>query len=305
MFWGLTNPQINASALSGYLSKESRTRLVSKVNQSAAIETVNNKALFYELCESAKITIPRTYGVYGAQVNNSTSKASAISCRTLDDGSYVGKPTHGSNGIGLVFFKKISGTYVFGHLTMSEDEAHAFLLDQSHTNALVIQDWVEPHPDLMKISLSRGVQSVRVVTFLENNGQVHILFSKFKFICNNNLTDNFTHGESGNLIADVDTKTGEITAAWTKPQDEIGIREIDVHPNSQESLHIILPYWREIVDIAVASAKTFPTLRCLAWDIAISPTGPVVLEANVNWEIFPTSPYNRPTSTSDWDSLVY
>tara|TARA_R100000005_G_scaffold87841_1_gene57290 strand:+ start:20139 stop:20705 length:567 start_codon:yes stop_codon:yes gene_type:complete len=188
---------------------------------------------------------------------------------------------------------------------MGEDDAHAFLLAQSQTDTLVVQDWIEPHPDLMKISLSRGAQSVRVVTFLEENGQVHILLSKFKFICNNNLTDNFLHGESGNLIADVDTKTGKITAAWTKHPGEIGLREIDTHPDSQESLHISLPYWHKVVEIAVTGAKIFPKLRCLAWDIAFSPTGPVVLEANVNWEIFPTSPYSPPTSTSDWDRLIY
>jgi hypothetical protein len=306
LFWGLTNPEIPNSQLGKYLSRESRTRLVAKVNDPLHAADVDDKSQFYNLCQSANLAIPRTYGVYGAAAESSPAHASTfVTCEELDDGAYVGKPAWGNNGIGLVFFTKSAGKYTFGDQVLAEEQAHAHLLWNAQSDSLVIQDWIEPHPLLRQISLSRGVQSVRVVTFMEQDGNVHILFCRFKFIRRHNNIDNFTHGESGNLLADVDAETGQIISAWMKNPGEIGLRKIEQHPDSLQSLCITLPYWDEILAAARSGARTFPKLRCLAWDIAFSPEGPIVLEANQNWEIFPTSPYRVPPNTREWKNLVY
>ena len=305
MFWGLTNPEIAEGELGLYLSRESRTRLIARVNDPSHSADVDDKSRFYKLCESANLAIPQTYGIYGEPEKPETALADKyVDCRVLKDGSYVGKPSWGNNGIGLVFFTKAAGIYTFGDLEMDDDEAHAYLLERTKEDTLVIQDWIEPHPKLREISLSRGVQSVRVVTFLEDNGNVHILLCRFKFIRERNNIDNFTHGESGNLLADVDPETGKILSSWRKEPSEIGLRRIDHHPDSQESLNITLPYWEDVLELAKRGAKTFSKLRCLAWDIAFTPEKPVTLEANQNWEIFPTSTYRKPESTPRWMALI-
>ena len=231
MFWGLTNPEIAEGELGLYLSRESRTRLIARVNDPSHSADVDDKSRFYKLCESANLAIPQTYGIYGEPEKPETALADKyVDCRVLKDGSYVGKPSWGNNGIGLVFFTKAAGIYTFGDLEMDDDEAHAYLLERTKEDTLVIQDWIEPHPKLREISLSRGVQSVRVVTFLEDNGNVHILLCRFKFIRERNNIDNFTHGESGNLLADVDPETGKILSSWRKEPSEIGLPESTIIP---------------------------------------------------------------------------
>ena len=44
-----------------------------------------------------------------------------------------------------------------------------------------------------------------------------------------------------------------------------------------------IPWWTEAVELVCGAALRFPALRTLGWDVAITPDGPRVIEANAHW----------------------
>ena len=46
-----------------------------------------------------------------------------------------------------------------------------------------------------------------------------------------------------------------------------------------------LPYWKEVIELVKTSHKAIIGLQSIGWDVAITPSGPVLIEGNDNWEI--------------------
>ena len=44
-----------------------------------------------------------------------------------------------------------------------------------------------------------------------------------------------------------------------------------------------LPLWNETLNLVKQAALCFLPIRTIGWDIAISPRGPVIMEANMWW----------------------
>lgn len=60
-------------------------------------------------------------------------------------------------------------------------------------------------------------------------------------------------------------------------------------PADERGLHYHVPFWREACSLTCAGAAHFRPLRTLGWDIAISPGGPVINEADANRGTEPTT----------------
>lgn len=94
------------------------------------------------------------------------------------------------------------------------------------------------------------------------------------------MTDNFMHGETGNLIACVDITTGRISNAVTCTEGITVV--VERHPDTGARLsNNEVPMWEEVKKLVTAGATLFPGLRMQHWDVALCPDGPVALEVNV------------------------
>ncbi|MEY6563350.1 sugar-transfer associated ATP-grasp domain-containing protein, partial [Listeria monocytogenes] len=47
----------------------------------------------------------------------------------------------------------------------------------------------------------------------------------------------------------------------------------------------VMPFWSEMRDTMRLAARTLKPLRSIGWDVAITPNGPLVVEANENYGI--------------------
>ncbi len=47
----------------------------------------------------------------------------------------------------------------------------------------------------------------------------------------------------------------------------------------------LVPFWREVEALIPRAARLFIELPCLAWDVAVTPDGPRLIEANANADI--------------------
>jgi len=95
-----------------------------------------------------------------------------------------------------------------------------------------------------------------------------------------NMSDNFIHGEVGNLLALVNVDTGRVERIISGTGFEL--REVTEHPDTgQILLGMTLPDWAAVRALCLTAATAFPGLRLQSWDIALGAAGPVILEVNV------------------------
>lgn len=149
-----------------------------------------------------------------------------------------------------------------------------------------MQPLVEAHQKLKSISSGSALPTIRANTcFIE--GVPRLLFAVLRIPVGDNVTDNFSHGASGNVIAPIDLKTGILgpcrgSASREWPQ----IVGVSVHPDTGNSIEgFQIPMWDQILEVLEQGQKSLPDLKTLGWDIAVTDSGPLIVETNATYDI--------------------
>lgn len=142
----------------------------------------------------------------------------------------------------------------------------------------VFQDPLKLAPEIEAVTHWPALCGVRIVCLNSPDGVVPIR-AIWKVAVPPNHVDNFSLGKNGNLLANVNLQTGEVTKMiggfWpsTKVHTE--------HPNSGVSVQgFHLPRWSEVLQTCARGGAIFPLMRVHHWDFAITDRGPQLLELN-------------------------
>lgn len=139
------------------------------------------------------------------------------------------------------------------------------------------------HPALATIA-GETLGTLRLVTFRTLDGVVHELPPVWKIPIGLSGLDHFSHGE-GALVAEIDVERGMLGPARRWIDDA----HVDRHPLTGQWIRgQMIPHWPAAREMAVTIANCFPELGSLAYDVAISANGPVVIEVNPCWGERPT-----------------
>ena len=191
------------------------------------------------------------------------------------------KPVHGSYGRGACSAMAYDAASDALRLGNSEawplsEAAGTFLAAASH--GYLFQDLVKPHESIRAFCRATA-STVRVVVVLGRRGP-EIFRCAWKIPTGLNMSDNFTHGETGNLLALVEPDSGVVKRVITGTG--FRLRLVTEHPDTQQALvGFTLPDWAELRELCLNAATAYPGLRLQNWDIAIGDRGPVILEVNV------------------------
>jgi hypothetical protein len=133
-------------------------------------------------------------------------------------------------------------------------------------------------PPIVALTGWPAVCGVRLVSLNGPDGATP-LRAIWKIAIRPNRVDNFSLGKKGNLIADVDLATGEVSRAigafWPRA------RILSEHPSSGQSFAgFRLPDWSRVLDVCREAGRVFPLMRVHHWDIALTDAGPLILELN-------------------------
>jgi hypothetical protein len=94
------------------------------------------------------------------------------------------------------------------------------------------------------------------------------------------MSDNFMHGETGNLLAYVDPESGKVGRVITGVGT--ALKEVDRHPETGATIPgAMLPDWPRVKETCLTAGRCYPGLRFQHWDVALSRSGPQLLEVNV------------------------
>ena len=76
---------------------------------------------------------------------------------------------------------------------------------------IVIQSVLRNHSDIRELTGTEALQTARIVTLIDEAGDMQIYLALFKIIVGLNLHDNYNYGLSGNLTANIDLATGALS----------------------------------------------------------------------------------------------
>jgi Sugar-transfer associated ATP-grasp len=139
------------------------------------------------------------------------------------------------------------------------------------------EEFIVQHPLLAKLSPS-GLNSVRVITQIDNDERVVVLATRLR-ITVNSAVDNLG---AGNLAAPVNLDTGVVSG----PAIYSDITKSDQVAHPISGVNIIdfeLPHWDEVLKMIKQAALLYPKNRSVGWDVAITEAGPELIEGNHNW----------------------
>jgi hypothetical protein len=267
-----------------FISKNHLVKLQKTLNHPSFQQLTEDKALFYIRCAHIGIPIPRLLGIF-------FKKASGLSWGNgplVGEGQWAGffektcpdefvvKPSNGVYGEGILFINKSNPGFSGSELFRSLDR-------HPQCDSFVIQEHLYNHPDIMALNPKKGLQTIRVTTFVKDAQTVEIVLAFFKPIAGENRIDNHRHGSTGNLLCPIsitDGVLGDLTIVG-----DSGITRLDRHPDTGAVLKgQAMPHWPEISQSARSAALAFLPMRSIGWDIAVTPGGIFVIEGNSRWD---------------------
>jgi len=146
----------------------------------------------------------------------------------------------------------------------------------------VVQERVHGHAELARFSGTPHLQTTRIYTLLDREGEPHLLHAISKLITGRNFVDNFAWGATGNFVSLPSLADGVFgPGLGTNPNGKL--TSIPCHPDTGAGIEgFIFPDWQAIRNLALRAARAFAPLRLIGWDIAPTDSGPVLIEGNWN-----------------------
>jgi hypothetical protein len=137
----------------------------------------------------------------------------------------------------------------------------------------IVQPVIDNHPDIARVS-NGALAALRIVTGMDGDGEATLVTALMALPYGPHATS------VGAIVCSIDPHTGRLRHAALGNGDPI-----ERHPDTGAELAAIaLPFWRESLALAQhAHVAGFARFPFLGWDVALSPDGPQLLEANVGW----------------------
>lgn len=275
------------------ISKEASLKKLYKINNKDLQWQTENKEKFYEICASNGIRHPKVFAILG--------KNQQVWKDELPQ-HFICKDVNGAYGSGFAVFERMGKDHVAMNGGAPEKLSDAMdRLTQGRTK-LLLQERLFDHPELQKISGRPTLQTLRITTFHDPQGHYRLLYWFIKLVMGSNYSDNFASGKSGNLIAFGAPDNGTLQAARTLDPSGFGLNTIFNHPESNRLLSdFTVPLWQDAINTALEAHRFFPDFKALGWDIAITPDGPKVIEANAWWDPPRATPHLM--QPQDWQTV--
>lgn len=290
-FFRLLDPRLTNDDLRSVVSKEELLTVQRRLNPVADHPLTEDKIQFQLHCEHYGIEVPRIFAVVSDReavpdrlaVHPVRALPSILDALPAD--VCIVKPVHGLHGEGVLRLTRRDGAWFDQHFRRLDSRSLQEAFERSRYRAWMFQALVESCSELCELSNTEALQTVRVVTLTRLDGTVEIIAARIRLICSDVAYDNFNYGKTGNVIANLDTARGAIVSVVGSTGKDPQICYVDRHPKTGRSLiGFVVPQWSAVRQLAMRAAKAFLPLRTVGWDIAVTPTGPCLIEGNVTWD---------------------
>lgn len=283
---------------SEYLIDEQLRPLLRAINHPEIRVIVTDKAKFYDHCQKTGLaTIPiltrfrvDERGQFQPGDYDKLLAALIPEGNTSIERDFFCKKISGTWGSGAFRFKLLPDQrWSFGEAT--DELTRISQLCGQETAPGVISEWiVQPllsaHRVLAAISSPYGLSTIRIISVL-HDGVTIPLAAMLRITTGVNMIDNFSGGKTGNLIAAIDLNSGQLGSCKGSLSRNFPYMTVyQRHPDTGNPIEgVTIPYWRELIDLITQAHRSLPELITLAWDVAVTDQGPVIVEANPTYDV--------------------
>jgi hypothetical protein len=288
----LLDPSYTTRVLDGLLSKHDALQLQDRLNPHSARSSTLDKREFHRRCLANDLPTPRCFGSIDAMPADASSAtrtrlaedATAVLARA-DVDELILKPALGAHGEGVALLRRHQDRWIdqngAAHLPA---ELPAWLGHRGWHEAFVVQERLFGHPELAALSGTRSLQTVRMISYLTTSDLPVIVGCQLRIVGNDALIDNFANGTLGNLVGDIPRASGILTTVFVASPDG-STSFVDRHPRTGVTFRgFAVPFWEEACALVRRAALAFRPLRTIGWDVAITGSGPVLIEGNERWD---------------------
>ena len=234
---------------------------------------VSNKVAFEKTCRRSGVpTIPVLAIARDGEVE-------WIGSSSDFEADWFVKPINGKGGRGIERwdyagegrFRSLAGELI------ERDQLLQRIAAKSRTIPRFVQPRIQNHPELQELS-NGALATIRALTCLDESGEPELLGAVMRMaIGGNHLVDNF---HAGGIAAVIDLDTGVLGPASNLGADA-RLGWLDAHPDSGALIRgRRLPDWDRFGQFVENAHRVFSDRALIGWDVALTASGPVVVEAN-------------------------
>ena len=251
------------------LNKEERKTYLTRGKNNEIVKKFNDRTSFHKFEDKAEFnSIFNKYLKRNWMVLNDNNY-SDFEKFLKDNKAIIVKPIDDEGGNGVEKF------------VYSDDLNCKELYDKLVSNGqLLIEECIKQHED-MNVLYDKSVNTMRMFTFYKN-GESFFLQAVLK-IGNGGVVDNFSSGGMYTYVSDA----GDVYVEAIDKNDNI------YHTHTISNHKIVgfkVPMFNEAIDLVKEAAKVIPEVAYVGWDIAISESGPVIVEGNCFPGVFQVKP---------------
>ena len=292
---GMLDPALSAAAVRGYAPRHLALIAQRRVNPSTFEDLTTEKAIFYRYCAAVGLPIPRLLALVhrdtagwaeGDRILTDGSDFAALVDRIRGD--LVIKPSDGGKGVFVRVLRYADGRLHDGDGPHTPLTVWSEMRANTDHSCFVVQERLRNHPDLLRIVPSEALNTIRLAVFQPQSGPPEVSQAVIRLGIGGGMTDNFGDGTDGNGYCEIDPETGRLGPLRMAGPHGVGFVESPVLPRTGARIEgVALPMWREACELAYSAMPHFLPNRSIGWDIAITDSGPVIVEANREWTPFP------------------
>ncbi len=246
-FYSLTKKQRKT-----YLTRGINNYIAKTLNNSNYYHFFNNKNEFYQ---RYKKFVGRSW----LYLEESTKEDFILFMEDKD--VIIIKPTNEKCGVGVEKLKKSE--------FVSLEKMYEYITKKP---LMLVEEVVVQHEDINKIN-PWSVNTLRIGT-IYSEGQVNVVYAFIRIGTGKNPIDNIN---AGGMCAPIDIKSGVITHVAYDKKRKIYTH----HPNTGCQIKDTkIPMWQECLQLIDEVGKILPEIGYVGWDIALTPTKPIIIEGN-------------------------
>lgn len=271
-FW---DPAIRPIA-STFLQEHEMAVLQRHLNRDSDMTVLNDKEQFDQSCAAAGIATPRIV----ATLTDDRTESWSAAVGQLPPRDLFLKPVWGEQGRGgeRWVYEPDAEQWSRRDVVLSRDAMVEHCRSLATRRPILLQECLSNHPDIARFSTG-PLCTFRAMTFRDDGGPAQLLALTFKMARTGSDVDN---RHAGGLVSAVDAATGRLGPGTSDPVDGPQRR----HPDTDELIdggH--LTTHREVIELALKAHESLDVPWSVGWDVAMTPSGPVLVEGNPGWGI--------------------
>ena len=196
---------------------------------------------------------------------------------------FFAKPITGMWSAGSVLvegYDQSGDSLVFSNGATASVDDFVAMAQKFEQDGYLFQEPLAPHPTVQAICGKR-LSTVRLVVVLGKE-RAEIFHAIWKIPTGDHAADNFWR--AGNMLGLVEVDSGNVVRAV----QGVGVdhREVENHPDTGAAITgATLPDWEAAKSLCLKHGEALSGIKLQAWDIAMCPDGPVVMEVNIGGDL--------------------